>query len=311
MYYSKTLDFIFTRIGARTKTKKEKLHLTYYQLAGYENKSNFRQQIAINDFEKYDVSVIKSIASGKPYKKKNPNLIPDRYINRLTKKLEFKDEIELLWGDYKNDNFKKELFQKIIFDILAGNNGKQINFINNLLFDYVPYSKQHSLWQMFVISEIDMPKFPNNSKYSFSASFYGESEDEIINSYKKTQKDAINFLYYKCATNFNSILNDFIINEGKSFVGINKKMNNFIIALFEKLKKFLPNDDSLGMRVRNIMISDYQKFGELISRKIKGIPEDIESTIIKLLVESSLSYINNLARVQAVEYQVLEGQKLN
>lgn len=87
-------------------------------------------------------------------------------------------------------------------------------------------------------------------------------------------------------------------------------MNNFIVTLFEKLKKFIPNENSLGMRVRNIMISDYQKFGELISRKIKGSPDDIESTIIRLLVESSLSYINNLSRVQVVEYQVLEGQEL-
>lgn len=96
MYFAETLDFIFNRIGIRTKTKKEELGLTYYQLAGYENKSNFEQQIAINAFEKYDISIIKSIASGKPYPKKNPNLIPDRYISRLTEMLEFEGEIELL-----------------------------------------------------------------------------------------------------------------------------------------------------------------------------------------------------------------------
>lgn len=227
MYFAETLDFIFNRIGIRTKTKKEELGLTYYQLAGYENKSNFEQQIAINAFEKYDISIIKSIASGKPYPKKNPNLIPDRYISRLTEMLEFEGEIELLWGDFEDEAFIKQIFQKILRDILYSGDLKIKELANKVLIDFVPYAKYFSYQEMFFENKFSIAKFPH-SDFNIPLFFYGFKEDYVREMLQSNQNDAIKFLFDKCQSEIRKALYDFVLSTGKSFSKLNNKLNDFV-----------------------------------------------------------------------------------
>lgn len=61
----------------------------------------------------------------------------------------------------------------------------------------------------------------------------------------------------------------------------------------------------MGLRARNIIISDYKKFGTLIAKKMKGEPWTLYEHTLKLLVESSLTYITELKRVQAIELELI------
>lgn len=315
MIYTETKDYIFSEIGKRVHAKKDELNLTYYQLAGYENKADYdgHQKDLTQDskedrqlrYEKYDLSIIKNIAGGKAYSKKNPNLISESLLVHLTKELGFKkDKCKLLWGDFENSDLSKVLFEKLLIDVLYGDDDELKKLYNNVLFDYVPYAEYHSYWQMFVVGEIEMPKFPN-SQLSIFSHFYNLKEDDIFEEYESIQKNAIEFLYYKCGKQIHSLFVDFIMQEGESLKKLDKKLNNFVSGLTRFLLKFIPNEDSLGLRARNIIISDYKKFGTLIAKEMKGEPWTLDEHTLKLLVESSLAYITELKRVQTIELEVI------
>ncbi|MNW41287.1 hypothetical protein D3C74_184210 [compost metagenome] len=312
MIYTETKKYMFSEIGKRVHAKKDELNLSYYQLAGYENKDDYDgyQDLTQDNTEKkhrdakYDLSIIKNIAGGKAYARKNPNLISDSLLFHLTKKLEFPCELDLLWGDFENSNLSKVLFEKLLIDVLSGGDGQLKEIYNNLLFDYVPYAEYHSFWQMFVDGEIEMPKLPN-SQLSISSHFYNLKEDDIFEKYGSIQKNAIEFLYYKCGAQFYILFVDFIMQEGNSLKKLDKKLNNFVSRLTRFLLNYVPNENSLGLRVRNIIISDYQKFGALIAKEMKGEPWTLVEHTLKLLVESSLAYITELKRVQTIELEVI------
>jgi hypothetical protein len=303
---------MFSEIGKRVHAKKDELNLSYYQLAGYENKDDYDgyQDLTQDNTEKkhrdakYDLSIIKNIAGGKAYAKKNPNLLSDSLLLHLTKKLEFSCELDLLWGDFENSYLSKVLFEKLFIDVLYGDDDKLKETYNNVLFDYVPYAEYHSYWQMFVIGEIEMPKFPN-SQLSISSHFYSLKEDDISERYESIQKNAIEFLYYKCGKQFHILFIDFIMQEGDSLKKLDKKLDIFVPLLTRLLLKYVPNEDSLGLRARNIIISDYKKFGTLIAIEMKGEPWKLDEHTFKLLVESSLAYITELKRVQSIELEVI------
>lgn len=215
-----------------------------------------------------------------------------------------KDKRKLLWGDFENSDLSKVLFIKLLIDVLYGDDDELKKLYNNVLFDYVPYAEYHSYWQIFVVGEIEMPKFLN-SQLSIFSHFYNLKEDDIFEEYESIQKNAIEFLYYKCGKQIHSLFVDFIMQEGESLKKLDKKLNNFVSRLTRFLLKFIPNEDSLGLRARNIIISDYKKFGTLITKEMKGEPWTLDEHTLKLLVESSLSYITELKRVQTIELEVI------
>ncbi|MEH6931934.1 hypothetical protein [Bacillus sp. JJ783] len=317
MIYTETKDYIFSEIGKRVRAKKKELNLTYYQLADYESKADYdgRLKDLTQDskedrqqrYAKYDLSIIKNIAGGKAYPKKNPNLISESLLVHLTEKLGFKkNKRKLLWGDFENSDLSKVLFEKLFIDVLNGDDDQLKEIYNNVLFDYVPYAEYHSFWQMFVVGEIQMPKFSNShSQLSISSHFYYLKENDIFEKYECIQKNAIEFLYYKCGTQFHILFVDFIIQEGDSLKKLDKKLNNFVSRLTRFLQKYIPNEDSLGLRARNIIISDYKKFGTLIAKEMKDEPWTLDELTLKLLVESSLAYITELKRVQTIELEVI------
>lgn len=180
-----------------------------------------------------------------------------------------------------------------------------------MLFDYVPYAEYHSYWQMFVVSEIEMPKLPNG-ELNISSRFYNLNEDDIFEEYESIQKKAIEFIYYKHESQIKFLVESFIHNEGYSLKKLDKKLILLVSHLTNLLQTLLPNEDPLGLRVRNIIISDYKKFGTLIAKDLMvEMRMTLEDSTIKLLVQSFLQYIKQLKRVQVVELEVIRGIKIS
>lgn len=331
--YEKTKQYIFSEIGKRVKKKKKEKKLTYYQLAGYKNKEDYKGSLKGQGednevdkqfrYNKFDYSLITNIAGGRTYPKKNPNLVPDLYIEHLSEKLGFSSGKELLWGNFKNENnFQKRLFEKLMLDVLWGKEEVVKDAFNRILFDYIPYAEYHSYWQMFTVGEIDMPKIPDET-YTIPAYYYQLESGDIFAQYEIKQKNAIKYTWYKFENYFLSLINYFLDNsfniesqsngnnkEEKSLFTL-KKLDRKLDKLVDELKIFFienePNEDSLGFRVRNIIISDYKKYGMLISKEMNQEKRGLNELVIKHLVESSLKYIVELKRVQVIESEVIKG----
>lgn len=99
--------------------------------------------------------------------------------------------------------------------------------------------------------------------------------------------------------------------EGDSLKKLDKRLNNVVSRFNKLLLKYVPKEDYLGLRVRNIIISDYKKFGTLIAKEIKGEPWTLVEHTLKLLVESSLAYITELKRVHTLELKVIKGHEFS
>ncbi|MGL5686572.1 MAG: hypothetical protein ACRCXQ_12345 [Vagococcus fluvialis] len=325
--YEKTKQYIFSEIGKRVKKKKKEKKLTYYQLAGYKNKEDYKGSLKgqgeDNAVDKFDYSLITNISGGRAYPKKNPNLVPDVYIEHLSKKLGFSSGKELLWGNFKNENtFQERLFEKLMLDVLWGEAEIIKEIFNRVLFDYIPYAEYHSYWQMFVVSEIDMPKMPDKI-YKIPAYYYQLREDEIFEQYEIKQRNAIKYIWYKFESYLINLINNILDHsfnieiqnngnnkEEKSLYTL-KKLDKKLDKLVNELKMFFienePTEDSLGLRVRGIILSDYKKMGMLISKEMNREEIEFKELVIKHLVEASLRYIVELKRVQVIENEVIKG----
>ncbi|MFT8930229.1 MAG: hypothetical protein ABF969_12935 [Sporolactobacillus sp.] len=323
--YKETREYIFSEIGRRIKANKKKYGFTYYQLAGYKNKADYEalQRDSNHDskedkqlrYDKLDYSIITNIASGRAYSKKNPNLMSDTLLTHLAKKLKFSSELELLWGDFEKNDFPKILFEKLLLEVLYDKDESLKVKLNNILIDYVPYAEYHSYWQMFVVGEIEMPKLPN-SRYTMSSYFYQIREDEIIEQYEGIQNKAIEFIYYKYNDSLSKLIRKFLkdsfkVNGKYSLKKVDNKLGILVSQLMDFFANNMPNEDSLGLRVRNIIISDYKKFGSLIAKELMGEQLELTELTQKFLVESSLTYITELKRVQVIELEAIKGYKFN
>lgn len=112
-----------------------------------------------------------------------------------------KDKRKLLWGDFENSDLSNVLFEKLLLDVLYGDDDKLKETYNKVLFDYVPYAEYHSYWQMFMVGEIEMSEFPN-SQLSISSHFYNLKEDDIFEKYESIQKTQLNFFILSAENNF-------------------------------------------------------------------------------------------------------------
>lgn len=88
-------------------------------------------------------------------------------------------------------------------------------------------------------------------------------------------------------------------------------MDKKLDKLVNELKMFFienePTEDSLGLRVRGIILSDYKKMEMLISKEMNREEIELNELVIKHLVEASLRYIIELKRVQVIESEVIKG----
>lgn len=332
--YEETKQYIFSEIGKRVKKKKKEKKLTYYQLAGYKNKEDYMGSLKGQEednevdkqfrYNKFDYSLITNIAGGRAYPKKNLNLVPDLYIEHLSEKLGFSSGKELLWGNLENDSILQlNIFRNLFNDILLGGNQEMKETYNSQLLDYVPYSEYYTHWQMFETGEIDMQKFPN-SNYTIPGYFYQIKPDTTVAQYTIQKANAINYTWYKFDTMLLKLINNFLENDFKvKSQNVNnnsshelytlKKLDKKLAKLAQRIQFLFQenelNEDSLGLRVRNIIVSDYKKIGNLIVNNMNNIEVGLSESVTKYLVESSLEYVTALKRVQVIELKGYEFDK--
>lgn len=331
--YEKTKQYIFSEIGKRIKKKKKEKKLTYYQLAGYKDRKDYEGSRKGSEedseadkqfrYNKFDYSLITNIAGGRAYPKKNPNLVPDLYIEHLSEKLGFSSGRELLWGDLENESsLQLNIFRNLFNDILLGTDENMKEIYNSQLLDYVPYSEYYTHWQMFETGEIDMPKFPN-SNYTIPGYFYQIKSNNTVGQYTIQKENAINYTWYKFDAMLLKLINNFLENDFKvKSQNVNNNSSSHELYTLKKLDKKLAklaqriqllfqenelNEDSLGLRVRKMIVSDYKKIGDLIVNDMNNNAVGLRESVIKYLVESSLAYITALKRVQVIELEVIKN----
>lgn len=321
MNYTETKKYIFSEIGKRIQQRKKEYKLTNYNLAGFDNKSDYDSYHKNPDgdntedrqlrYGKFDYSMISNISNGKAHPVKNPNLLSDSLLLHFTHALHCSSELELMWGDYNSDKFIKCIFEKLLIDVLWSEDTDTKELFNTILMDYVPYAEYHSYWQMFIVGDIKMPRLPD-PKYVMSAYYYQLNEDEIFERYEKIQRNAIELLYTKLRKTIRMKINkfvtdDFKVEDGYSLKKLTKNLDALVSEFRELFSENTPSPESLGLRARNIIVSDYKIFGALILKDIQKKELQLKELNQKLLLEASLRYISELRKVQAIEIEAIHG----
>ena len=118
-------------------------------------------------------------------------------------------------------------------------------------------------------------------------------EDDVIENYDKAEREAYKFLYNKCKKDFLKIFNDFT-DKTMSFYNIDKVFQqSFIENLFiPMLKNFEPDNDSLGLRVKNLIKSDLSHCASLLYEN------NIQNEYFSRLIRASSTYILSLEEIQ-------------
>lgn len=222
--------------------------------------------------------------------KNNPYLLTNAVIETwdsdgspygLLHKLPFSSTKEILWGtEDEIESYQQPLFVALI-EILLGD--KSDIDINELLYDYIPYAKWATYWEILYESET-----PNQ----YPAILWGIYEDDVCGNLDCSRESAILFLWDKCGRDFKIEFTNFI-NEIDSFKKIDCKFkNDFIEKRFMPLlKKYKPGSESLGLRVRNLILSDLSIVPKLLSNF-----ECVDTE--KQLVNASSYYIVQLEKIQ-------------
>ena len=220
-----------------------------------------------------DDKLVSRVCNNTRREKKNKYLFTPTLIEETIKntQMNFPNEMALLWGN--EDEIKEyiySLFFAIILDFLSArckneayNKLNQQEFdIEDCLIDYVPFAKYATYYHLFV-KHID----DDNVRY------WGIDVPTVLSEYVGNSRDeAIHFLYNRCKEGFFDIFCLFA-KETKSFHKLDKRLNDCFIdkRLIPLLKQYLPKEDSLGLRVKNLIIGDLSSVPNLIKN---GIDED-------------------------------------
>ena len=216
------------------------------------------------------------------------------YIGILHK-LNFNSVKEILWGtDEEIENYLQTLYL-LIMEELPKNCPEYYLDWEYVLFDYVPYSKYKTLYDI-----------KNDLKISLLDT-YGINDEEVCEA--KIFIHQINAMIMllekeKFKSDFKEIFIDFAIKQ-KSFTHIDKKFEeDFIIPKFiPLLKKYKPkHENSLGLRVRDLLNNDLRCVPELISLKHSEKPHD---DINRMLNSATSRYITELEKIYEKEYHFL------
>ncbi len=202
--------------------------------------------------------------------------------------LGIESEKEILWG---TDNEIEKNIQSIyllIMSELPVYCPEYINDWENVLFDYVPYSKYKTLLEI---------------KNKFNISLYETYgvKDEEVSEFKLSnyQLNAISYFFYN-----ESFRNEFLeiflsfANKQKNFTYIDRKLkNDFVVKSFiPLLKKYKPkHETSLGLRVRDLLVNDLQCVPELL---LSDRSENSQDDFKRMLNKASSRYITELETIQ-------------
>ena len=107
----------------------------------------------------------------------------------------------------------------------------------------------------------------------------------------------------KCYKDFKKIFIDFINENCTSLKKIDKKLEGFVNnELKNLLLQYSPKEDSLGLRVRNIMISDWFSRVDLVMAIFDKRPIDGKLLFEMELYENSMNYVEVLEKLQKAQW---------
>lgn len=270
------LEFFYIMVSNRVKTriKETTPHKSYFEI--YSNDPKQISWIVNNKRGKNNRFLITDAV-----------LFNEKNEEGIVPSLNFENRQEVLWGTKEERiSYLYKLFLLVIDEIFDENNNYDIDK-ELLLCDYVPYAKNRTYWNILFLSD---NKFP--------AIYYSVFEDEIIGNYDNLELEAINWLYNKCKKEFEKIFIDFT-NTTDSFSKIDKIFKlNFIESMFiPMLIKHYPDDSSLGLRVKNLIVNDLSKCASMIFEQEKYYNE-----YSKRLIRASSEYILELEKIQKKYY---------
>lgn len=295
--FKDTVNFFYDLIIHRLKTRRDILSKkNSSQTLTFENLSSYIDSSGIE--VSYDIAMIKHVFGKKIYKNKNPYLIPDSCLRYLTNRLEFDNEYQLLWEDIGKDENIHFIFLSLLKECFWDKNEMR-ELLNHVLIDYIPYAKESPLFDMILFpSKYKMKKISKTDMYA-PLYFYGVSEDEVIEQFSLCLDDAIEFLFKKCHKDFKNIFINFIKEHGTSLKKINKKLEDFVNnELKQLLLQYSPKEDSLGLRVKNIMISDWFSRIDLVMALFDNRSLDDKLLFEMKLYNNSMNYVEDLEDLQ-------------
>lgn len=281
LIFKNTIEFFFEKCSSRVKKKIE------------------QKNLALKTIYPVDEKLISHIQNNKRYPNKNRYLLTDTVIpndeeinaNNIKIGLApmlFNNDIQaLLWGT--NEEIIQNLpdiFNCIIKDLLETFQKYNIN-IHLILSDYAPYAFNWTYHNLLTKNNV------TDTDYS-----YGVIPKKISSNLPVSQKIAIYFLYKKCEEKFKE--NFFIFAQNTtSYSKIDKVFEKtFIIKKFiPLLKEYIPQEDSIGLRVQHLIMTDISKSSNLIAqhsnqnsftelnRKLVGLSSQYAHELIKLQEE--------------------------
>ncbi|MCO7176500.1 hypothetical protein ACFP7A_11055 [Sporolactobacillus kofuensis] len=129
--------FIYDLAAKRIYLRKMDLKLTYYNIAGYENKIDYE---TAEKRTGYDYKLINKIATGNFKGRNNRYLLTETYTDLLVDKLKFSKH-EMLWGnDDEIRMYSVELFECLIRDCI----NEDVNFTDNIFSLLSNFGKESS-----------------------------------------------------------------------------------------------------------------------------------------------------------------------
>ena len=277
----------------------------FYKLCAERVKNKIKEsKLTLKEIYPIDPKLISRIQNNRRYDG-NPYLLTDTVIMPISSDsksdsniglvpLLFKTEKELLWGtDEEISRNLYSIFEKIILDLLNDSSEIEVD-INYILCDYVPYAENYAYWHLLKQPDIKSSPILNaiDSKY-------------IKNNKDRLLSEAIRYLYLKCDVDFHYLFNDFTEN-----IYSYKKINCVLYKQFIKpqfipmLRKYTPTLSSLGIRAREIIISDLSSLSNLITKE-KSLSKS-HKKYFNTLLDTTYDYVSKLADIQKEHITLLK-----
>lgn len=212
--------------------------------------------------------------------------------------LDFKNKKEIFWGtDEEIKSYIFDLFLLLWEEIYSDTS---IDLDKELILcDYIPYAKYSTYWNILFNPDRNDTRFyfDNYEKkiQNFPAQAFGIYEDEVIENIYNARQNAILFLYNRCKDDFWDIFNSFA-EETLSFHIIDRVIKKSFIEkrFIPLLIGYIPDEKSLGLRVRNLIQEDLSYCAALYYKK------NINNTNYhKELINASSAYIVRLEKIQS------------
>ena len=292
--FKKTILFFYNYCIKRVDNSRINKGLKYIEVCNTEDRalvSNFFNGKCTNN---NPFLITKKIMG---YKKDGKTLATDEsgtYIG-IINTLDFKSAKEILWGTHEEiENYLYTLYL-LIMEELPKYCSEYYAEWENVLFDYVPYSKYKTLYDI-----------KEDLQISLTDTYGVYDEDVSKTKIAIHQINAILFFFRieKFRNEFKAAFIEFC-EEQKSFTHIDIKFKeNFIIQKFiPLLRKHKPtHDKSLGLRVRDLLNNDLRSVPELLSSEYS---EKTQDKIKRMKNSATSKYINELEKIHEMEFGYL------